>query len=100
VAGAAPARSAGSVNDAAAVTQKGGAAFGRFGGPMVLVGAGLESSSRVFYALVQIKESISYLSLLQRVQSGGRSRSNSNPQCHGRSCSRSAHRCGDLMPTR
>jgi hypothetical protein len=35
VAGAAPARSAGSVDDAAAVAQKGGAAFGRFGGPMV-----------------------------------------------------------------
>ncbi|ONM19271.1 hypothetical protein ZEAMMB73_Zm00001d004603 [Zea mays] len=40
----------------------------------------------------KIKESISRLPLLQRVQSGGRSRSNSNPQCHGRSCSRSAHR--------
>uniref|UniRef100_A0A804MJ85 TEA domain-containing protein n=1 Tax=Zea mays TaxID=4577 RepID=A0A804MJ85_MAIZE len=100
VAGAAPARSAGSVDDAAAVAQKDQ-------GVDKPSSAAAESSKRrkeqeqqqpavpwakLLSECSQIKESISRLPLLQRVQSGGRSRSNSNPQCHGRSCSQSAHR--------
>ncbi|ONM03181.1 Protein TRANSPARENT TESTA 16 [Zea mays] len=42
--------------------------------------------------LRKIKERISLLPPRPRVQRGERSRSNSNPQRHGQSCSRSAHR--------
>jgi hypothetical protein len=91
-AAATPARSGGSGEDAAAAAaaQK-GAVFAGVPGARVW-----NRAHGGFDAWVQIKERISQVPPRRlRVRRGGRSRSNSSPRRHGRSCYPSARRCGD-----